>query len=214
MQPTRRSSLFLLELIIAILLFILAAAICVQVFVKSHLLEQKSNDLSQAVLASASVAEILRSDGDYEDLLLHKLGAKKLADGRYRIYYDENWGLTDSSGSVDASEAGLTPHSADFADSGDPSGSETASKAGLPPHSTDSVGSEVSSGSETASEAGLTHYILEVWVYKEKNIQISHITVTHDTGEGSKTSLEEKLTPIYELEIKKYIGRGSMTDEN
>ena len=34
--PAKRSSLFLLELMIAILFFCLASAVCVQIFVKAH----------------------------------------------------------------------------------------------------------------------------------------------------------------------------------
>ena len=91
MQPSRRSSLFLLELMIAILLFILSAAICIQVFVKAHTIEVKSTSLNEAVLASESVAEIFRSEEDFEMLLSDTLQADKLADDRFQIYYDKNW---------------------------------------------------------------------------------------------------------------------------
>ena len=39
-KPAKRSSLFLLELIIAILFFCLASAVCVRFFVRSHVMEQ------------------------------------------------------------------------------------------------------------------------------------------------------------------------------
>ena len=60
-QPTRRSSLFLMELIIAILFFSLAATVCVRFFVKSYTLEQESQKLNHAVNAATSVAEIFRN---------------------------------------------------------------------------------------------------------------------------------------------------------
>ena len=48
-KPTANpSSLFLLELIFAILFFSVASAVCVQVFVKSHTLSTQAHDLTQA----------------------------------------------------------------------------------------------------------------------------------------------------------------------
>lgn len=91
MQPTRRSTLFLMELMMAILLFSLAAAVCVQVFVKSHTLEKESTELSHAVFASASVAEIFRSSDDYENFLLTEFPDSISEDGVHLIYYDENF---------------------------------------------------------------------------------------------------------------------------
>ena len=108
MQPSRRSSLFLLELMIAILLFILSAAICIQVFVKAHTIEVKSTNLNEAVLASESVAEIFRSDEDFEMLLSDTLQADKLADDRFQIYYDKNWEITSASDSAYVLEVTLS----------------------------------------------------------------------------------------------------------
>ena len=39
--PAKRSSLFLLELIIAILFFSLTSAVCVQIFVRAHLISRQ-----------------------------------------------------------------------------------------------------------------------------------------------------------------------------
>ncbi len=108
MQPSRRSSLFLLELMIAILLFILSAAICIQVFVKAHTIEVKSTNLNEAVLASESVAEIFRSEEDFEMLLSDTLQADKLADDRFQIYYDKNWEITSQSDSAYVLEVTLS----------------------------------------------------------------------------------------------------------
>ena len=68
-QPTRRSSLFLMELIIAILFFSLASTVCVRIFVKSHTLEQESIQLNHAVLAASSVAEIFRNQENPFEIL-------------------------------------------------------------------------------------------------------------------------------------------------
>ena len=63
-KPAKRSSLFLLELIIAILFFCLASAVCVRFFVRSHVMEQETTELNLAVDQAVSAAEILRSGQD------------------------------------------------------------------------------------------------------------------------------------------------------
>lgn len=55
----RSSSLFLMELILAILFFSVASAVCVEFFVKSHLMSMESEALTHAVNECSGVAEIL-----------------------------------------------------------------------------------------------------------------------------------------------------------
>lgn len=55
----RSSSLFLMELILAILFFSVASGVCVQFFVRSHLLSRDSEALNHAVNECSSVAEIV-----------------------------------------------------------------------------------------------------------------------------------------------------------
>lgn len=56
-----RSGMLLLELMMAILIFSLAAAVCIQVFLKAHDLSQRAQELTQAVNCCGSAAETLRS---------------------------------------------------------------------------------------------------------------------------------------------------------
>lgn len=64
---TSKSSLFLMELILAILFFSLASAICVQMFVKGHSLSSDSVKLNHAVIYCESMAEMFYStDGDLD----------------------------------------------------------------------------------------------------------------------------------------------------
>ncbi len=66
---SHKSSLFLLELILAILFFSIASAVCVQLFVKSHLLSRQAEILSIAVNECSDAAEIILSaDTDAEVL--------------------------------------------------------------------------------------------------------------------------------------------------
>lgn len=74
-RPVKRSSLFLLELIIAILFFSLASAVCVQFFVKSRIISEDTKNLNIAVQQVSSQAELF-------------LAGQEVAEN---VYYDENW---------------------------------------------------------------------------------------------------------------------------
>ena len=89
-KPVRRSSLFLMELILAIFFFILASAICVRFFVKAHTLEQESMDLNHAVTAAASVAEIVRSQDEPFDFLEKHFPQGEAGNEVFAIFYDSN----------------------------------------------------------------------------------------------------------------------------
>lgn len=56
-KESSKSSLFLLELMISIVFFALAAAGCVQVFAKAHMLSQEAGRLDMAVSVAQSLAE-------------------------------------------------------------------------------------------------------------------------------------------------------------
>lgn len=90
-QPTRRSNLFLLELILAILFFSLAATICVQYFVKSHTMEMNSAERNYAVNCAATVAEVLRSSDEPLNALEDYFPDGEAEGNLYYIYYDKNW---------------------------------------------------------------------------------------------------------------------------
>ena len=92
-QPTRRSSLFLMELIIAILFFSLASTVCVRIFVKSHTLEQESIRLNHAVSAASSVAEIFRNQENPFEILEKQYPDGIKNDDYYRFFYDKDWSL-------------------------------------------------------------------------------------------------------------------------
>lgn len=64
-----RSSLFLMELIIVILFFSIGSAVCIQAFVKAHLLSQSARDLSFASSTVSSAASTLQyTDGSPEEV--------------------------------------------------------------------------------------------------------------------------------------------------
>lgn len=61
-KTNTRSSLFLMELIIAILFFSLASAVCLRMFAKSYQLSTDASARNQAVNQTSNVAELIRYD--------------------------------------------------------------------------------------------------------------------------------------------------------
>ncbi|MDD6685126.1 MAG: hypothetical protein PUE47_04975 [Lachnospiraceae bacterium] len=72
----RESFLFLIELVMAVLIFFIAAAICVSVFTRAHVLNRSSRELTAAVSAEKNIAELLSASESPED-------AKKLITDAY-----------------------------------------------------------------------------------------------------------------------------------
>lgn len=77
-KPAKRSSLFLLELIITILFFSLASAVCIRFFVQSHTLSQDTEDLNMAVNHVSGCAELF-------------LACDESFDRKEDTYFDKNW---------------------------------------------------------------------------------------------------------------------------
>ena len=64
-----KSSLFLIELILSIFFFIVAMAICLQLFVKAHNLSNDTISMNHAVLWTQNLAEIfLGNNGNYSEV--------------------------------------------------------------------------------------------------------------------------------------------------
>lgn len=68
-SAAHKSRLFLLELLLMILFFSVAAAICVQLFAKAHTTRCKSQQLTHAVSLTENVSAVLESHGFSPDTL-------------------------------------------------------------------------------------------------------------------------------------------------
>lgn len=63
------TGLFLIELIIVILFFSIASAICIQIFIKSHILSKRTTSSNHAMIWVQNVTEIFYSEhGDFNHL--------------------------------------------------------------------------------------------------------------------------------------------------
>lgn len=87
MKRYNQASLFLMEMIIAILFFALASAVCVQVFVKSQTMSDDSLRKAHAAMAASNIAEVYRSQELEKYYKVDKDGY---------VYFDDQWKLNSS----------------------------------------------------------------------------------------------------------------------
>lgn len=86
-----KSSLFLTEMILSILFFAIAAACCIQIFVKGHQISQHSENLNYAQnLASGMAETVMMAEGN-ADQILAVFPTAEIADQAVTVYYDHNW---------------------------------------------------------------------------------------------------------------------------
>ena len=102
-QENSRTSLFLMELIIAILFFAIASAICLRLFVGAHLLSEKDKNLNHALVWAQDLSEsfygcegrILQMKNLYGDAYLSMVESD--TDGSLVLFFDDNWKEIDNS---------------------------------------------------------------------------------------------------------------------
>ena len=85
---SRRSGIFLTELMIAILLFALASALCVRIFVRAQQISTQAQELSEGVNRCSCAAELLRSASSGENarqLLTQRLGMEKVDTNLFQL---------------------------------------------------------------------------------------------------------------------------------
>ena len=89
-----RSSLFLMEMIIAILFFSLASAVCIQLFAKSHLLSTQTVNRNHAVIWAQNLAEsYLSAEGDLDKVIILFSLSELPEENTLRLSFDNTWKL-------------------------------------------------------------------------------------------------------------------------
>lgn len=87
-----KTSLFLMELIITILLFAACGAICMKLFVTSHIITRETVELNEAVSVAQGFAEVMRgTDGDISSVMEHYPSAVYGGEGFFEVFYDEDF---------------------------------------------------------------------------------------------------------------------------
>lgn len=97
-----RSSLFLMELILAILFFSLSSAVCIQLFAKSHTLGRQTVKQNQSLIHTQNLAEsFLVSDGSLSHIsTFFPLCVWNQEDNVLTLYFDSNWNPTEEKNAV------------------------------------------------------------------------------------------------------------------
>lgn len=89
-----RSGLFLIELILSIFFFIVAAAVVMQLFVKSHFISEDTININYAILYTQNISEIfLAADGNF-DAVVQAFSPEILETNNGKtaiLYFDKNW---------------------------------------------------------------------------------------------------------------------------
>lgn len=91
-RTASRSSLFLMELILTILFFALSSAVCIQLFVKAHVISRDTSDKSAAVLQAQNAAELLKSgEGGFSRLKEYYPNSVSSGATELLVCFDQNW---------------------------------------------------------------------------------------------------------------------------
>ncbi|MCI8993914.1 MAG: hypothetical protein HFG80_14620 [Eubacterium sp.] len=100
-RSNSRSSLFLMEIMLAVLFFSIAGALCLQMFAKSHQMENDTTNLSMAANHVQSTVELLkhsvspsrenRTDDFFPECILTEYPHAELNSGTTSIYFDPDW---------------------------------------------------------------------------------------------------------------------------
>ena len=111
-RTTSKTSLFLMELIITILFFSLASTVCIQLFVKAHLLGEETIIQNHSIVIAQNIAEsFYQFDGDI-DSMCALLGATKAQDNSFSIYTDTQWNFCEKTDAAFITTFSLTEENA------------------------------------------------------------------------------------------------------
>ena len=86
MNRKQHSGLFLMEMIVVILFFILCAAICIETFVKADSMSRKAVALNRGVQVAQTVTEVWIAEG--KEGLQKRLKATGSGDGNEEMWFD------------------------------------------------------------------------------------------------------------------------------
>lgn len=108
-----KTSLFLMEMILTILLFAICGAICMKLFAASDSLSRKTKELNKAVACAQGFAEVMRgTDGSIEAIMEVYPTAIKGGDMFFEVFYDEDFKECSYSEAVYISDVTLIPNGA------------------------------------------------------------------------------------------------------
>ncbi len=108
-----RSSLFLMEMIVTILFFSLAAAVCVKCFINAHIMGRETTELNHAVAIATGYAEVMRgTNGDIDSIAAVFPEAVRGDDTFFEVFYDASFNPCDHDSAEYVGDVTLTPNGA------------------------------------------------------------------------------------------------------
>ena len=110
--PKSKTALFLMELIIVILFFSMASAVCMQLFVRSHLIGKETRELNHAVAIAQSYAEVMRGTDGSMDSIIAAFPDAIVEDNYFEVFYDEQFRVCDPTKAAYVSDVTITPNGA------------------------------------------------------------------------------------------------------
>lgn len=108
-----KTSLFLMELIITILLFSICGAVCMKLFAASNTLGHKTRELNLSVACAQGYVEVMRgTDGAIDDIMKMYPTAIKGGDGFFEVFYDKDFKECGFDQAIYVSDVTLAPEGA------------------------------------------------------------------------------------------------------
>jgi hypothetical protein len=93
-KRTDSSSLFLMEIVLAILLFAMTAAICISIFANAHTVSRSSEELSAAASETENAASVLRSSSSergFINSMKDLFPEASVNESTVTVWYDESF---------------------------------------------------------------------------------------------------------------------------
>ena len=90
MDGRARTSLFLMEQVIAVTVFAVCAAVCAAIFTEAFFTANDAKDINYAIIAAKNGAETYKIYGSPEETAA-ALGGRAGSPGSAAVYYDRNW---------------------------------------------------------------------------------------------------------------------------
>lgn len=85
------TSLFLLEFIIALLIFIVCGAVCIEVFANAFSIKEKTTKINHAVVQAENVAEIFRAEDGKDASVKKYFPLREDRETGFVVYYDNEY---------------------------------------------------------------------------------------------------------------------------
>ena len=108
-----KTSLFLMEMIITVLLFSVCGAVCVRFFALTHTISQDTRELNESVALAQGFAEVMRgTEGDIDSIISQYPEAVRGGENFFEVFYDEEFNCCTYDMAVYVSDVSLIPNGA------------------------------------------------------------------------------------------------------